>query len=78
MRVLAIAFFLFMQPVGVDQIQNWYQSGRYQEIVDQGQQASPMGMYLLASASRSSIDSRRREPFISSSSGAVSPTRGRR
>ena len=50
MRVLAIAFFLFMQPVGVDQIQNWYQSGRYQEIVDQGQQASPMGMYLLASS----------------------------
>ena len=54
MRVAAIALLLFVQPTappGVGQIQSWYEAGRHQEIVDQGQEvANPLGLYLLGSS----------------------------
>ncbi len=51
MRVLAVALFLFAQQAEIGQIQSWYEAGRYQEIVDQGQEtANPLGTYLVASS----------------------------
>ena len=51
MRVLAVAIFLFAQQAEIGQIQSWYEAGRYQEIVDQGQEtANPLGTYLVASS----------------------------
>ena len=51
MRVLAVALVLFVQQVGVGQIQSWYEAGEYQEIAERVEQiTNPMGTYLLGSS----------------------------
>ena len=54
MRVSAIALVVFALqtgPTSVEQIQGWYESGQYQQVVDQAQQTpDPKAEYLLASS----------------------------